>query len=330
MRAAMRGEGSRVLRWLAALVVGLCPAVSTAQTTIEFYHLDAGGNVVAVTDWAGAIVESHDYDAFGQEVGAEGGSQPKRFAGKERDNETGWDYFGARYYGSKIGRFTTTDPVYTWQENLLDPQRWNRYAYARNNPLRYVDPDGKAIWDTLGGWANAVGSNFFLGLGRMDSYHPDFAQGQAMGDKFSLGLSVVEMSVASGGSAVLALPSGGTVVIPAAALGAHSMGQAAAATFNLSKNVGDAGGPKVGSQAGPGAGKRATPAQRQEALGENQGRCVFCGDPAREADHAVPKSRGGDTTTGPSGNLQPTCQHCNRQKGAKTSQEYVEWKGRQE
>ncbi len=239
-------------------------------------------------------------------------------------------YFGARYYGSKIGRFTTTDPVYTWRENLVDPQRWNRYAYARNNPLRYVDPDGKAIWDTLGGWANAVGSNFFLGLGRMDSYHPDFAQGQAMGDKFSLGLSVVEMSVASGGSAVLALPSGGTVVIPAAALGAHSMGQAAAATFNLSKNVGDAGGPKVGSQAGPGAGKRATPAQRQEALGENQGRCVFCGDPAREADHAVPKSRGGDTTTGPSGNLQPTCQHCNRQKGAKTSQEYVEWKGRQE
>jgi RHS repeat-associated protein len=54
-------------------------------------------------------------------------------------------YFGARYYGSKIARFTTTDPVYTWRENLVDPQRWNRYAYARNNPLRYVDPDGRAI-----------------------------------------------------------------------------------------------------------------------------------------------------------------------------------------
>jgi RHS repeat-associated protein len=61
-------------------------------------------------------------------------------------------YFGARYYGSKIGRFTTVDPAYTWQENLVDPQRWNRYAYARNNPLRYVDPDGRAIetpWDAL-------------------------------------------------------------------------------------------------------------------------------------------------------------------------------------
>ena len=52
-------------------------------------------------------------------------------------------YFGARYYGSKIGRFTTVDPVYTWRENVVDPQRWNRYAYGRNNPLRFVDPDGR-------------------------------------------------------------------------------------------------------------------------------------------------------------------------------------------
>ena len=72
------------------------------------------------------------------------GTQPRRFTGKERDTETGWDYFGARYYGSRIGRFTSGDPVYTWQENVLNPQLWNRYTYARNNPLRYVDPDGRA------------------------------------------------------------------------------------------------------------------------------------------------------------------------------------------
>jgi 5-methylcytosine-specific restriction endonuclease McrA len=57
---------------------------------------------------------------------------------------------------------------------------------------------------------------------------------------------------------------------------------------------------------------------------------VFCGDTAKEADHAIPKSRGGDTTTGPDGNLQPTCTHCNRQKGAKTSDEYLEWKEKRE
>ena len=54
-------------------------------------------------------------------------------------------YFGARYYGAKTGRFTAVDPVYTWQENILDPQRWNRYAYGRNNPFRYVDPDGREL-----------------------------------------------------------------------------------------------------------------------------------------------------------------------------------------
>jgi RHS repeat-associated protein len=52
-------------------------------------------------------------------------------------------YFGARYYRASHGRFTAVDPVYTWRENLVDPQRWNRYAYGRNNPLRYVDPDGR-------------------------------------------------------------------------------------------------------------------------------------------------------------------------------------------
>ena len=248
MRSKVNGYNRHVMRarLLAVAAFLWAPGVVWAQPAmaVEFYHLDGQGNVLAVTDWSGQVVESHDYDVFGQEVNPQAGTQapqPKRFAGKERDTETGWDYFGARYYGSKIGRFTTTDPAYTWQENLVDPQRWNRYAYARNNPLRYVDPDGRAVWDTVGGWANAVGSNFFLGLGRTDPYHPDFAQGQAMGDKFSLGLSMAEMNVATGGGAVLALPSGGTVAIPAVALGAHSIGQAAAATYNLSKNSGDLG-----------------------------------------------------------------------------------------
>lgn len=64
-------------------------------------------------------------------------------------------YFGARYYRPDIGRFTTIDPVYTWQENLVDPQRWNRYAYVRNNPLKYVDPNGRWI-ETLWDIANVV------------------------------------------------------------------------------------------------------------------------------------------------------------------------------
>ena len=131
---------------LLAFAPGAVPAQSAMA--VEFYHLDGQGNVLAVTDWGGQVVESHDYDVFGQEVNPQAGTQapqPKRFAGKERDTETGWDYFGARYYGSKIGRFTTTDPVQTIKANLVDPQRWNRYAYGRNNPLRYNDPTGAVL-----------------------------------------------------------------------------------------------------------------------------------------------------------------------------------------
>lgn len=122
--------------------------------SVRYYHLDGLGSVRAVTNQAGVVVERHDYLPYGEECTTGpcasnpgvGAGQPRKFTGKERDAETGLDYFGARYYGSKIGRFTTVDPLYTWQENLVDPQRWNRYAYARNNPLKYVDPDGKVIW----------------------------------------------------------------------------------------------------------------------------------------------------------------------------------------
>ncbi len=65
------------------------------------------------------------------------------FTGKERDAETGLDYFGARYYSGAQGRFTSPDPEYQGAK-LEDPQSWNGYAYGRNNPLKYVDPDGLA------------------------------------------------------------------------------------------------------------------------------------------------------------------------------------------
>ncbi len=67
-----------------------------------------------------------------------------KFTGKERDSETGLDYFGARYYGSTMGRFTSPDPAMR-SAHLSDPQTWNRFSYVRNNPLIYVDDDGKEL-----------------------------------------------------------------------------------------------------------------------------------------------------------------------------------------
>ena len=72
-----------------------------------------------------------------------------RSSGKERDAETGLDYFGARYYSGAQGRFSSPDKPLL-DQHIEDPQSWNLYAYARNNPLIYIDPTGEAI-ELLGG-----------------------------------------------------------------------------------------------------------------------------------------------------------------------------------
>ena len=65
-----------------------------------------------------------------------------KFTSKERDNETGLDYFLARYYASAQGRFTSSDPL---GGQILNPQSLNKYAYVRNNPLRLTDPTGMYV-----------------------------------------------------------------------------------------------------------------------------------------------------------------------------------------
>jgi RHS repeat-associated protein len=66
------------------------------------------------------------------------------FTGKQHDTESGLDNFGARYYGSSnaLGRFMSPDPSMVAVRIIGSPQRWNRYAYAVNNPLARVDPSG--------------------------------------------------------------------------------------------------------------------------------------------------------------------------------------------
>jgi RHS repeat-associated protein len=119
----------------------LARAAHAQQVVVEFYHVDAVGSVHAVTNADGATIRTHAYTPFGHGEGTSPTAATVRFAGEERDPETGFDYFGARYYGSRIGRFTTVDPEHVGG-NIFDPQSWNAYAYARNNPLRFIDPTG--------------------------------------------------------------------------------------------------------------------------------------------------------------------------------------------
>jgi len=124
---------------------GLMALPASAQQ-VEYYHLDALGSVRAVTDASGAIVVRHDYEPYGREWNEPESSDTRRFTGKERDDESGLDYFEMRYYGTTTGRFTSVDPVRAVSA-MADPQQWNRYAYARNNPLRYLDPHGLYVFN---------------------------------------------------------------------------------------------------------------------------------------------------------------------------------------
>jgi RHS repeat-associated protein len=81
-----------------------------------------------------------DYLPFGEEVFAPTGSMPaQQFTGQARDGEAGQDYFHARQYVVRAGRFNAVDPVYS---GLSRPQLWNRYAYVSGNPVRSIDPSG--------------------------------------------------------------------------------------------------------------------------------------------------------------------------------------------
>jgi len=86
------------------------PGGSSGGETVLYYHTDAQGSVIAMSDASGAAIETHTYDAFG--VSADTGSgNPFRYTGRRLDHETGLYYYRARYYSPTLGRFLQTDPI---------------------------------------------------------------------------------------------------------------------------------------------------------------------------------------------------------------------------
>jgi RHS repeat-associated protein len=131
---------------------------ATGSSGTEYLTDDHLGSTRLVTDGGANVLRRYDYLPFGEQLGpgvngrsskystpgvADGDSV--KFTGKERDAETGLDYFGARYMSSAQGRFTSADPITVTPARVEDPQQLNLYAYARNNPLKYIDPTGMII-----------------------------------------------------------------------------------------------------------------------------------------------------------------------------------------
>lgn len=104
-------------------------------------HLDS---VVSIVDPQGKIMEYNDYLPFGEINYSPIKTQSYKFAGQENDVENSLSYFTNRYYSTSLGRFMSFDPMLIMRpdKNLSDPQQLNFYAYARQNPLSYLDANG--------------------------------------------------------------------------------------------------------------------------------------------------------------------------------------------
>jgi RHS repeat-associated protein len=141
---------------------------SGSDAKVAYLTNDHLGSPRINTDQTGAVNARHDYHPFGEEIstqarstsnGYQGDSVKQKFTGKQRDAESGLDYFEARYYSSNLGRFVNPDEFAGGPDELFDftddasdnptfyadlsvPQSLNKYQYTYNNPLNMTDDDG--------------------------------------------------------------------------------------------------------------------------------------------------------------------------------------------
>jgi len=111
----------------------------------KFYYLkDHLGSTRAVVDAAGNVKEALDYYPFGLlmpgRIYQSGSETKEKFTGKERDSETGLDYFGARYYWAAGGRWWSVDVLFEKYPG------WSPYNYTLSNPILFIDPNGTDIY----------------------------------------------------------------------------------------------------------------------------------------------------------------------------------------
>jgi RHS repeat-associated protein len=118
-----------------------------SPTGVFYYFSDHLKTASVITDSAGNIKAESDYYPWGGELQfVNADSNHYKFTGKERDSESGLDYFGARYYSNGLGRFITPDwaakATAVPYAEFADPQSLNLYSYVRNAPTTKIDNDG--------------------------------------------------------------------------------------------------------------------------------------------------------------------------------------------
>lgn len=127
---------------LVILVLAAWTSTGSCEEVV-YYHTDAQGSVVAVTDANGNVVERTRYSPYGETINRPLHDGPG-YAGHETDATTGFTYMQQRYYDPTLGRFLSADPVVPDVERGVN---FSRYWYANDNPYRFVDPDGRCVED---------------------------------------------------------------------------------------------------------------------------------------------------------------------------------------
>ena len=133
--------------------------ISTVQGTTTLYHHSDHLSVRVTTDVNGTNVGEQGHYPYGDEWYATNTTTKFIFTSYEHDFDSGNDYAMARFYVNRFGRFACVDPLLGQPG---DPQRWNRYAYVRNNPTNNVDPTGTSFIHWLFSVFRLL-ANIFLG-----------------------------------------------------------------------------------------------------------------------------------------------------------------------
>ena len=140
----MKSTTIKILQNVFLVGISLLSLNTQASVKITYIHNDALGTPVAGTDEQGNVKWRAHYQPYGEELLGERQLFGIRtgYTGHRDDPETGLTYMGARYYSPALGRFMGVDPAGVDVSNI---HSFNRYAYANNNPYRFIDPDGRVV-----------------------------------------------------------------------------------------------------------------------------------------------------------------------------------------
>ncbi len=154
-----------MIRFIATLFLACLSLMAQGVEVVTYYHNDALGSPIIATDQEGRVVWRKSYEPYGQPIGPTAPDEPG-YTGKFEEPDLGIQYFGARWYDPRIGRFLGIDPAGFDPQN---PQSFNRYAYANNNPYGFVDPDGRAPTVPYGPLFDPgmAGGSYGMGYGRI-------------------------------------------------------------------------------------------------------------------------------------------------------------------